>query len=276
MTGVRIDEDSVLSRLADWHAQKNQAPLTAMGDGHAQALFVTNEILIDGDDPALTEEIAGRYGGELLEDPPLPPHREGAEPRDVDMATAPKVVRLRFDRPPPISAEAWIEEALARNPSARHRRRRLRLRRPGRGCGRTARPGRARWRQRRGPVVGSDALVDDHRRRWWRPHDVALLRRPVTASSRRGSWSTRSAEWAGRSNRCSWASATAVSGSTRRASPMLGPGQKVSDFGPAVPQWNLLLDGWGVQGQPAYGTNPSKCSGGSTARTTGTRWPTRR
>ena len=265
MTGVRIEEDSVLSRLADWHAQNNQAPLTAMGDGRAQALFVTNEILIDGDDPGLAEELAGRYGGELLEDPPLPPQLEGAEPRDVDMATAPKVVRLRFDRPPPIDTpEAWIEEALARNPEApditaavssdfgarvaavvaRHGQDgRVGVNAVGRSSGAmplsTITEGGGAdpttWPCFSGPsrIVEAWQLVDSFRR-------MGGSIKPVFVGICDGGF---------------WVDQKGV--------PQLGPGQKVSDFGPAVPQWNLLLDGWGVQGQPAYGTNPSKCSGGS-------------
>ena len=264
MTGVRIDEDSVLSRLADWHAQKNQAPLTAMGDGRAEALFVTNEILLDGDDPNLADELAGRYGGELLDDPPLPPQRDDAEPRDVDMSTAPKVVRLRFDRPPPIDTpEVWIEEALARGPEAldatvgvssefgarvaavvaRHGQDgRVGVNAVGPTTGAmplsTIREGgdedQTTWSCFSGPsrIVDAWQLVDSFRR-------MGGSTKPVILAVCDGGF---------------WVDRNGV--------PLLGAGQTVSDFGPAVPQWSLIMDAWGVQHQNAFGTNPTKCSGG--------------
>ena len=264
MTDVRIEEDSVLSRLADWHAQKSLAPLTAIGDGRVEALFVTNEILLDGDDPNLAEEIAGRYGGELLDDPPLPPQRDDAEPRDVDMSTAPKVVRLRFDRPPPIDTpEAWIEEALARNPEApdttvgvssefgarvaavvaRHGEDgRVGVNAVGPTSGgvplSTIREGSdedpTTWSCFSGPsrIVEAWQLVDSFRQ-------MGGSTKPVILAICDGGF---------------WVDRNGV--------PLLGPGQTVSDFGPAVPQWNLIFDAWGVQNQNVYGTNPTKCSGG--------------
>src|SRR4051794_21005076 len=78
-------------------------------------LFVADEVIIDGDDRELAEELRARYGAEVVPEAPLPSppaafHRE----RRFDADAMPKPLRMRFARPPQIdNAVDVLERAVA-------------------------------------------------------------------------------------------------------------------------------------------------------------------
>jgi len=99
---VRVDAESVLARLADWHAHVKGRPVAALGPETREAtLFVADEVIIDGHDRALADELKRRYGAEVVPEAPLP-----ARPADfpgerrIDLDAMPQPMRLRFAAPP--------------------------------------------------------------------------------------------------------------------------------------------------------------------------------
>jgi Subtilase family len=113
---VRVDEESVLARFADWHASIKGRPVAALGPETRDAtLFVADEVIIDGDDHQLAKELQARYGAEIVPESPLPPppsglHRE----RCIELDAMPQAMRLRFAAPPHIDGVArLLEQAVA-------------------------------------------------------------------------------------------------------------------------------------------------------------------
>jgi hypothetical protein len=95
---VQVDEESVLARFADWRSRLVRRPLAAFGPQTREAsVFVANEVLVDGGDGELVAEVVERYGGAVLDEPPLPPPAAVLErDMDLDLDALPRVVRLRF------------------------------------------------------------------------------------------------------------------------------------------------------------------------------------
>ena len=120
---VRVDEESVLARFADWHARIKGRPVAALGpETQDAALFVADEVIIDGDDHDLAEELKARYGAEVIpEDPlPLPPAGLHIE-RPIELEAMPHVMRLRFAAPPRIDGVMrLLEQAVEDRSTSKH------------------------------------------------------------------------------------------------------------------------------------------------------------
>jgi len=101
---IQVDEGSVLARFAEWHSRLKGRPVAAVGPESREALlFVADEVIIDGRDAQLAEELRSRYGAEAVPEAPLPSppaafHRE----RRFDADAMPMPMRMRFAKPPPI------------------------------------------------------------------------------------------------------------------------------------------------------------------------------
>ncbi len=115
-TYVRVAEESYLARWADWQARGRGRPLAAIGaEGARPTLFVADEVLVDGRDRNLVEELIGRHGAVLLPASPPPPAPAGLARRGgVDVAAMPLPVRLRFPEAPRVERAAERLEELAR------------------------------------------------------------------------------------------------------------------------------------------------------------------
>ena len=109
---VRVDEESVLARFADWHTRLKGRPVAALGFEPSDAtLFVADEVIIEGDDHELAEELKARYEAEVIPDAPLPPQPAGFNrERRIDLDAMPKATRLRFAAPPRIDGVAGLLE----------------------------------------------------------------------------------------------------------------------------------------------------------------------
>lgn len=113
---VRVDEESVLARFADWHAHIKGRPVAAIGPETRDAtLFVEDEVIIDGDDQRLVEELKARYGAEVVPEAPLPPIPELLQrERRIELDVMPQAIRLRFAAPPRIDDMIpLLEQAIA-------------------------------------------------------------------------------------------------------------------------------------------------------------------
>ena len=101
---MRVDPESVLARLADWHAHAKSRPVAGIGlEADTVSFFVADEVLIDGKDVALADELQRRYGAEVVPEPPLPPRpAEFRSERRVDLRAMPVPLRLRFPSPPKV------------------------------------------------------------------------------------------------------------------------------------------------------------------------------
>ena len=111
-THVRVDEESILARFADWHARIKNRPVAALGPETRNAtLFVANEVIIDGDDHELAEELRARFGAEVVPEAPLPPAPPGLHiERHIKMDAMPQAMRLRFAERPHIDGAALLLE----------------------------------------------------------------------------------------------------------------------------------------------------------------------
>ncbi|MBA3780984.1 MAG: S8/S53 family peptidase [Nocardioides sp.] len=99
---VLVDEDGLLARYAQWRSRTTGRQIAALGPADLSATsYVADEVIVDGDDRDLVEELVGRYGAEVVADRELPdpPEQLHVEQRGV-ADEAPQVVRLRFSAPP--------------------------------------------------------------------------------------------------------------------------------------------------------------------------------
>lgn len=111
---IRIGQDSVLARYADWHGRLKRRAVAAVGpETHEAMLFVADEVLIDGADSDLAQELQERYGAEVVAEAPLtsPPDLLSRR-RDVDVDAIPRTQRLRFPAPAPVDDRAGLLERL--------------------------------------------------------------------------------------------------------------------------------------------------------------------
>lgn len=103
--GVRIEPDSIIGRYAEYHTRAKQRRIGAIGAKRRDMnLFVENEILIDGNDRELAEELSARYGAELIEQAAIPPLPVGMKTRrvQIDPSSIPKTTKVRFKTPPQV------------------------------------------------------------------------------------------------------------------------------------------------------------------------------
>src|SRR4051812_1318763 len=117
---VRILENSVLARFAEWQEQAKGRPIAAMGaKRETAAFFITNEVIVDEKDRESIERIVGEFGAEEIPSAPIPEQPRqlyGRRRREVDTDAAPRAVRLRFASPPRIdNPERVLDEAFARS-----------------------------------------------------------------------------------------------------------------------------------------------------------------
>ena len=78
------------------------------------SFFVADEVIVDGKDVALTDELQRRYGAEVVPEPPLPPRpAEFRSERHVDLRAMPMPLRLRFPSPPEVGDVGRILAAAA-------------------------------------------------------------------------------------------------------------------------------------------------------------------
>lgn len=99
---VEVDEGGLLARYAQWRSRTSGRPVASLGWANlTAATFIANEVLVDGDDRALVEELVAGFGGEVVDDRELPePPDELQVHREVADAGGPVVARLRFREPP--------------------------------------------------------------------------------------------------------------------------------------------------------------------------------
>src|SRR5688572_18178329 len=114
-TRIRVDEGSALARYAEWHGRAKGRAIAAIGTGRRDAtLFVADEVLVNGDDRALVEELVRRYSAEVIPDPPIPPMPIGLRrDRRTPIDGMPRTMRLRFGAPPRVEDAARVIEAAA-------------------------------------------------------------------------------------------------------------------------------------------------------------------
>ena len=95
---VRLDEESVLARYAEWHSRLKGRPVAALGPETRNAmLFVADEVLIDGNDQDLASELIKRYGAKVIDVAPLPAPPNGfPKDRHMEPEKLPQLMRLRF------------------------------------------------------------------------------------------------------------------------------------------------------------------------------------
>ncbi|MGB7952185.1 MAG: hypothetical protein WCH75_31235 [Candidatus Binatia bacterium] len=87
--GMRIEPDSIIGRYAEYHSRGRRRPIAAIGASRQDvSLFVENEILIDGEDRELGEELRARYRAEVIEEAPIPPPPLGMKGRRVHIDPA--------------------------------------------------------------------------------------------------------------------------------------------------------------------------------------------
>ena len=112
---VRVDGDSVLARFADWQSHVKGRPVAALGpETRAAALFVADEVIIDGKDLALADELKQRYGAEVVPELPLPPRpAQFRQERRIALDEMPQALRLRFRAPPRIEDAGRLLERAA-------------------------------------------------------------------------------------------------------------------------------------------------------------------
>ena len=111
---VRVDGDSVLARFADWQSHVKGRPVAALGpETRAAALFVADEVIIDGKDVALADELKQRYGAEVVPELPLPPRpAQFRQEPHIALDEMPQALRLRFRAPPRVEdAGRLLEQA---------------------------------------------------------------------------------------------------------------------------------------------------------------------
>jgi Subtilase family len=115
---VRVDEDSVLARYADSESRSRSRLLGAIGTNRREPmLFIADEVLVDGDDKMLVEQLTRDYQAEVVPELPIPPAPEQLlqhRRHTVDVGAMPGTVRLRFAAPPALDhPERVLETALA-------------------------------------------------------------------------------------------------------------------------------------------------------------------
>jgi hypothetical protein len=115
---VRVDEDSVLARYADFESRSRSRLVGAIGTNRREPmLFVADEVLVDGDDKMLVEQLTRDYQAEIVPELPIPPAPEQLlqhRRHTVDVQRMPRTVRLRFAAPPVLDhPERVLETALA-------------------------------------------------------------------------------------------------------------------------------------------------------------------
>ena len=120
---VRVDGDSVLARFADWQSHVKGRPVAALGpETRAAALFVADEVIIDGKDEALADELKRRYGAEVVPELPLPPRpAQFRQERRIALDEMPQALRLRFRTPPRIEDAGRLLEQAGPGMSRSHR-----------------------------------------------------------------------------------------------------------------------------------------------------------
>ena len=70
---IRVDQESVLARYAELHSRTTGRPVASLRPETQRAvLFVADEVLIDGDDEDLEQELIERYDAERVDVAPLP------------------------------------------------------------------------------------------------------------------------------------------------------------------------------------------------------------
>lgn len=81
--------------------------IAALGPENATATcYVADEVIVDGADRDLVDELVGRHGAEVILDRALPDPPEQLHAKHRDVADeAPEVVRMRFSRPPRVDGQ---------------------------------------------------------------------------------------------------------------------------------------------------------------------------
>lgn len=106
MTGqVRVDEGGVLAHYADWRSRTAARSVAALGPADLTATtYVADEVIVDEEDRELIDELAGRYGAEVIDDRELPEPPEGIRVREEGLR-GPLAVRLRFREVPAVDGQ---------------------------------------------------------------------------------------------------------------------------------------------------------------------------
>lgn len=81
------------------------------GEGYRPLFFVENEVLVDGDDASVVEELVRGYGGEVIAARPVPPRPAQLPGRAREIDLPPETLRVGFSAPP---RGAGIDEAVER------------------------------------------------------------------------------------------------------------------------------------------------------------------
>lgn len=116
---VLIDEGGLLARYAQWRSRTTGREIAALGPEDATAIsYVADEVIVDGADRDLVQELVGRHGAEVVLDRDLPDPPEQLRVKHRDVADqAPEVVRLRFSRPPRVEGhDDLLQRALREVP----------------------------------------------------------------------------------------------------------------------------------------------------------------
>lgn len=257
-TNVIVDEDGVLARWADWQARAKQVSVAAIANEHeTPMMFVSNEVLVDAEEQDLVAELVG-MGAAIVPQLPLQPPPYGIERHELT-GEFPMPVLLKFAEPPRVERATDMLTDLYRRHDA------------GRGAVTVTSEGAARVASlvarlvAEGRHIGLNTLGNS---------DAMPL---ATAEEAGGS---NPFDWTSFSGRSRIVHAWQLVESVRAVSsvepvvwiaildggfwldgagvPMEANGQP-SDFGGGVPQINLLDEA----GAKAGGTNPNKCSGGT-------------
>lgn len=104
---VPIDEGGLLARYAQWRSRTTGRQIAALGPEDATATcYVADEVVVDGADRDLVDELVGRHGAEVILDRALPDPPEQLHAKHRDVADeAPEAVRMRFSRPPRVDSQ---------------------------------------------------------------------------------------------------------------------------------------------------------------------------
>ncbi len=102
---IPVAADSEIARWTRGRSRGRTRPIEAVEmDGRPQSVFVADQLLVDGRDRDLVDDLVERYGAEVIPRKPLPPAPEGLGPKSgVVLKNMPLPFLLRVSNAPAAS-----------------------------------------------------------------------------------------------------------------------------------------------------------------------------
>jgi Subtilase family len=99
------------TEVARWVQARSRSRVTRVEalevEGRPAAVFVADQLLVDGDDRDLLAQLVGRHGAKIIERPPLPPSPEGLGPtKGMSVEGMPLPILVQLSRAPAPTARA--------------------------------------------------------------------------------------------------------------------------------------------------------------------------